>query len=152
MNVNKKCFILSNFSTNKYVIGFRKNKKQKKQQETNDYFLFNKWAVTSENVPSDMCAQRTYRSAGAFAQIIRIFTVSISNSQECKTSSWTAKTDQTARMHRLIWVLIWRTYQRVRFLMLRLNIFINNYIVHCINIILPILLWGWGACSKTENF
>ena len=50
--------------------------------------------------------------------LIRIFTGRISDSQWCNNAD-SEDSDQTARMRRLIWVFVGRTYQKVRFLSLR---------------------------------
>ena len=43
--------------------------------------------ATRENVPFDMCAQRRFRLACAFAQLIRIFTGRFLDRQECRVST-----------------------------------------------------------------
>ena len=89
-----------------------------------DYYHFIKRAVTSESVPSDMCAQRRFRSACAFAQ---------SDQNLHCAHFWLAKTEkilhadnkdsnQTARTRRLIWVFVGRTCQRYLFSRCGLNV------------------------------
>ena len=73
----------------------------------------------SENVPSDMCAQRRFRSACAFTQ---------SDQNLHWSHFWNAellhadkeKFDQTARARRLHVVVVGHTYQKARVLTLRL--------------------------------
>ena len=54
--------------------------------------------------------------------LTRIFTERILDSQGCKVSTcYNEDCDKTARIHRLIRVFVGRTYQKVRFLTLRLK-------------------------------
>ena len=70
----------------------------------------------SDNVPSDMCARRRFRSAWAFATLIRMFTVRVLDSQWCKVSSCKQEGSvQTADAQ-----VDLRTCETVRFLTLRL--------------------------------
>ena len=75
------------------------------------------WAVTSENVPLDMCAQRRFRSVCASAQ----------SDLNLYWAHWIARDatfvhadnddfEETARMRRLIWVFVWRKCKKAFFL------------------------------------
>ena len=59
----------------------------------------------------DICAQLRFRSDCALRSLIRIFIQRILDNQGCKVffNTDNEDTNQTARLHRLIWVFVGRT-------------------------------------------
>ena len=74
------------------------------------------WTVTSENIPSHICAQKRFRSACAFAQSDQnLHWAYFGYSRMQRFYMRKKDTDQTPRMRRLICVFIRRTWPKVRF-------------------------------------
>ena len=68
------------------------------------------WAVSWQNQQNGMCVKRRLRSSWAFAQSVQILRCSHDESLGPQLPiERTAKTDQTGRMPRLIWVFAGRT-------------------------------------------
>ena len=77
-------------------------------------------AAKSGNQPSDMCAQRRFRAACAFAQSDRIFTRCILDSQGCKvSSSWQRRLRSDCAKAQADLSLLCAHIKKVRFLTLR---------------------------------
>ena len=82
----------------------------------------NKWAASWQNQQSGMCAQRRLRSPWASAQFDQSLRCPHEESSDpLLPIECTAKTDQTRRMPRLIWVYVRCTCHFVGFVMRRLN-------------------------------
>ena len=102
---------------------FTLRQNSKEPHYLDDRWRSSSWAASWQNQQNGMCAQRRLRSALASAQSDQ----SLHCPLEESLGPWlpikrTAKSDQTRRMPKLIWVFAWRTCHFIGFVTLRLII------------------------------